>query len=183
MLCPGMHGWNQMLGRHTHGPAFFNDPWSGFYQLGAAFFTQVGRRRVVTSPSLSFASCMCERLHLVQLLLLVTLSLYLSSACPITALPTITVTTTNSYSNITRRRTRTHTHTHTLTHTRTRTHHTHTHTHTYTHTHTPTHTHTHTGARHSVHRVWVALCGQRFGANQWGMFWFSATRHRRCCSS
>eukprot|EP00039_Didymoeca_costata_P033394 m.42146 g.42146 ORF g.42146 m.42146 type:complete len:1030 (+) comp9849_c0_seq2:322-3411(+) len=40
MLCPAIHGWNQNLGRHNHGPAFFNDPWSGFYQLGAPFFTQ-----------------------------------------------------------------------------------------------------------------------------------------------
>lgn len=40
MLCPAFHGWNQNLGRHNHGPAFFNDPWSGFYQLGAPFFTQ-----------------------------------------------------------------------------------------------------------------------------------------------
>ena len=33
-------GWSQTLGRHNHGPAFFNDPWSGFYQLGAAVFSQ-----------------------------------------------------------------------------------------------------------------------------------------------
>jgi hypothetical protein len=164
MLCPGMHGWNQMLGRHTHGPAFFNDPWSGFYQLGAAFFTQVGRRRVVTSPSLSFASCMCERLHLVQLLLLVTLSQYLSSACPITALPTITVTTTNSYSNITRRRTRTHTHTHTHSHTHAHARTTHTHTHIHTHTHTHLHTHTHTQA----HVTQFTEFGWHFVANASG---------------
>ena len=40
MLCPFIHGWSMNLGRHNHGPAFFNDPWSGFYQLGAPFFTQ-----------------------------------------------------------------------------------------------------------------------------------------------
>ena len=40
MLCPFIHGWSQNLGRHNHGPAFFNDPWSGFYQLGAPFYTQ-----------------------------------------------------------------------------------------------------------------------------------------------
>jgi hypothetical protein len=40
MLCPAFHGWSMNLGRHNHGPAFFNDPWSGFYQLGAPFFTQ-----------------------------------------------------------------------------------------------------------------------------------------------
>eukprot|EP00041_Stephanoeca_diplocostata_P014238 m.256482 g.256482 ORF g.256482 m.256482 type:complete len:281 (+) comp19632_c0_seq12:72-914(+) len=40
MLCPGFHGWNQNLGRHNHGHSFFNDPWSGFYQLGAPFFSQ-----------------------------------------------------------------------------------------------------------------------------------------------
>ena len=28
------------LGRHNHGPAWFNDPWSGFYQLAAPFYTQ-----------------------------------------------------------------------------------------------------------------------------------------------
>ena len=28
------------LGRHNHGPVFFNDPWSGFYQLAAPFYTQ-----------------------------------------------------------------------------------------------------------------------------------------------
>ena len=40
MLCAFAHGWSQNLGRHNHGPAMLNDPWSGFYQLGAGFFTQ-----------------------------------------------------------------------------------------------------------------------------------------------
>lgn len=40
MLCPAFHGWSMNLGRHNHGPAFFNDPWSGFYQLAAPFYTQ-----------------------------------------------------------------------------------------------------------------------------------------------
>ena len=33
MLCPAFHGWSMNLGRHNHGPVFFNDPWSGFYQV------------------------------------------------------------------------------------------------------------------------------------------------------
>ena len=40
MLCAFVHSWSQSLGRHNHGPAMLNDPWSGFYQLGASFFTQ-----------------------------------------------------------------------------------------------------------------------------------------------
>ena len=40
MLCAFAHGWSQNLGRHNHGPLMLNDPWSGFYQLGAGFFTQ-----------------------------------------------------------------------------------------------------------------------------------------------
>ena len=40
MLCPAFHGWSMNLGRHNHGPVFFNDPWSGFYQLAAPFYTQ-----------------------------------------------------------------------------------------------------------------------------------------------
>ena len=40
MLCAFVHSWSQTLGRHNHGPLMLNDPWSGFYQLGAAFFSQ-----------------------------------------------------------------------------------------------------------------------------------------------
>ena len=32
--CPLFHGWSQNFGRHNHGSSYFNDPWSGYYQLG-----------------------------------------------------------------------------------------------------------------------------------------------------
>ena len=38
--CPLFHAWTQNLGRHNHGSTYFNDPWSGHYQLGAPFWAQ-----------------------------------------------------------------------------------------------------------------------------------------------
>lgn len=32
--CPLFHAWTQNLGRHNHGSMMFNDPWSGYYELG-----------------------------------------------------------------------------------------------------------------------------------------------------
>eukprot|EP01052_Picozoa_sp_SAG31_P048439 SAG31_NODE_10135_length_1179_cov_1.191667_2_plen_168_part_01 len=34
------HAWTQNLGRHNHGSTYFNDPWSGYYELGAPFWAQ-----------------------------------------------------------------------------------------------------------------------------------------------
>eukprot|EP01084_Bolivina_argentea_P175665 304162_1 len=39
-LCPIAHSWTLNYGRHMHGGATFTEPWSGFYQLGASFWTQ-----------------------------------------------------------------------------------------------------------------------------------------------
>jgi hypothetical protein len=38
--CPLFHAWTQNLGRHNHGSMMFNDPWSGYYELGAPFWAQ-----------------------------------------------------------------------------------------------------------------------------------------------
>lgn len=38
--CPLFHGWTQNLARHNHGSSYFNDPWSGFYELSAPFWMQ-----------------------------------------------------------------------------------------------------------------------------------------------
>ena len=38
--CPLFHAWTQNLGRHNHGSMYFNDPWSGFFELGAPFWAQ-----------------------------------------------------------------------------------------------------------------------------------------------
>ena len=38
--CPLFHALTQNLGRHNHGSMYFNDPWSGFFELGAPFWAQ-----------------------------------------------------------------------------------------------------------------------------------------------
>ena len=38
MLCPAFHGWSMNLGRHNHGPVFFNGPWSGSYRASGAIY-------------------------------------------------------------------------------------------------------------------------------------------------
>ena len=40
IICPLSHAWTWLYGRHNHGTALFMQPWSGHFQLGAAFWTQ-----------------------------------------------------------------------------------------------------------------------------------------------
>lgn len=40
ILCPIAHSWTLNYGRHNHGHCTFIEPWSGYYQLGAPFWTQ-----------------------------------------------------------------------------------------------------------------------------------------------
>lgn len=40
VICPLSHAWTWNYGRHNHGTALFIEPWSGYYNLGAAFWTQ-----------------------------------------------------------------------------------------------------------------------------------------------
>jgi len=40
ILCPLMHSWSWNLGRENHGLAQVVEPWSGFAQLGSAFWSQ-----------------------------------------------------------------------------------------------------------------------------------------------
>ena len=41
IICPLSHAWTWAYGRHNHGTALFIEPWSGYYVLGGAFWTQV----------------------------------------------------------------------------------------------------------------------------------------------
>ena len=42
-------GWTMQYGRHNHGAAYTNDPWSGYYELSAAFWIQAQVTRYDTS--------------------------------------------------------------------------------------------------------------------------------------
>jgi hypothetical protein len=62
ILCPIAHSFTWNYGRENHGHAQLVEPWSGYYELGSAFWTQAHFTQFV-SPGWTFldgeVSCAC----------------------------------------------------------------------------------------------------------------------------
>eukprot|EP01084_Bolivina_argentea_P015132 28299_1 len=55
ILCPIAHSWSMNYGLHNHGHSTFIEPWSGYYELGAPFWSQAHITQF-TKPGFYFLS-------------------------------------------------------------------------------------------------------------------------------